>query len=153
MKVIFTQDVAGVARRDEVKEVAQGYALNYLLPRGLALRATPEKLSALAQHSKALEQAGSRELERAQAWAGELSGKTVTIEAKASPAGKLYAAIQPKALAQAISRELKVPVMPTQVRQFEPLKTIGNHPITLKLHENVNVNLNLIIKPLGNAKD
>jgi len=156
MKLILVQEVSGVGHRDEVREVAAGYALNFLLPHGLAVRATPEKLAALAQRNQAREQAGSRELERAKAWGNELRGKSVTIIARASKNGTLYAAIPASAVAQAITTQLKVPVTVSQVVLSEHLKAVGNHQITLKFHDTITTTtttLTLIIKAATNAKD
>ncbi|MBI5466320.1 MAG: 50S ribosomal protein L9 [Candidatus Kerfeldbacteria bacterium] len=143
MKVIFTQEVTGVAHRDEVREVAEGYALNYLFPQGLAVRATPERLAALTQRSQAKQISSSRELEQAKSRAGELGGKVVTLACRASSAGKLYAAVTPDDAAQTMAEQLHLPLTASQIIINEHLKAIGDHQVTLKLHPQISVKITL----------
>ena len=82
MRVIFIQDIAGVAHRDQVREVSDGYALNFLLPKGLAVRANPEKIAAVALRAKAAEQTQVKARIQAEKYAIQLRGRAVTIEAR-----------------------------------------------------------------------
>jgi len=93
MKVLFMQDVKGSAKRGDTKEVAEGYAMNFLLPQKLAVLATADNLvksrKALDQKIKTKETAA----DQSRLLAGKIHGRKVEIKAKANPAGKLYAAI------------------------------------------------------------
>ncbi len=103
MKVILRQDVKGIGRRGERKDVADGHARNYLIPRGLAVAATGQALQ-LDGERKAREVARSRRAEReVRALAAELDGKTVTVAAKVSAGGTLYAAVGPVQVAAALA--------------------------------------------------
>ena len=146
MQVIFIQDVSGVANRDEVKEVSDGYALNYLFPRGLALKATPVNLVALAQKTQARQKQDTKQLVQAQAYLSRFKNKVVTITAKASSSGTLYAAITAEQIADAIQNEIKIPITPAQLIISEHLKTVGEHQVTVKLHPTVSANLTIHIK-------
>ena len=141
MKVIFTQEVTGVAHRDEVREVAVGYAINYLFAHGLAVRATPERLAALTQHSQARQNANLKELAQARGWAGGLANRVVNLSCRASSAGKLYAAVNAAVAAKAAADQLNLPITVDQISIKEHLKTIGDHQIILKLHPEVEVKI------------
>jgi large subunit ribosomal protein L9 len=146
MKVILIQDVSGVANRDEVKEVSDGYALNYLFPRGLALKATPVNLTALSQKTQARQKQDTKQLVQAQAYLSRFKNKVVTIDTKASSSGTLYAAITAEQIADAIQNEIKIPITPAQLVISEHLKTVGEHQVTIKLHPTVSTTLTIHIK-------
>lgn len=141
------QDIPGVAKRSEVKEVAHGYALNFLFPQGLAVRATPEREQALRQHTEGEHKTQSREVDRAHSLAGELKDKTVTIACPASSTGTLYAAIAPELVVQAVQEQLKVRLQPSQVLVPPHVKTIGGHQVQVLLHPEVKITLTLHITP------
>lgn len=146
MKVIFIQDVSGVARRDEVKEVSNGYALNYLLPRGLAVNATPANLVALTQKSQAHERQDTKQLAQAQAYLSRFKNKIVTISAKAATSGTLYAALTAEQITDAIQSATKVPITPAQLVINEHLKTVGDHKVTIRLHPTISTVVTISIK-------
>ena len=137
MKVIFSQDVAGVARRDEVKEVSDGYALNFLLPRKLAVQATPVTLAGATQRKQQADSRVARAEAQAHGYLSQIQGKVVTIAAKAAPSGTLYAALSLEQITDAIQAASKVPLLPTQVVLGEHLKTIGDRKVGIKLHDGV----------------
>ncbi|HAO81520.1 MAG: 50S ribosomal protein L9 [Parcubacteria group bacterium GW2011_GWD2_43_10] len=145
MKVIFTKEVAGVARGNDVREVADGFALNYLLPRGLAVRATPEKIQALAQHQEATKNDQINLQNKAHNLADELNGKTVTIIRPASTAGTLYAAVSGEMVAEAVKQQLKVNLLPNQIDVPHHVKTIGQHQVKINLSQSVSAFINLQI--------
>jgi len=147
MKVIFTQEVIGAGHRDEVREVASGYAINYLFAKGLAVRATPELLAALAQRSQIKQKASSKELTQAKSWAQGLANRVVTMSCQASSAGKLYAAVKSSALTKVVAEQLKLPLTTEQVMVKEHLKTIGDHEVMVKLHPEVEVKIILRLIP------
>lgn len=143
MRVIFTQTVAGVAKRDEVKEVSDGYAVNYLLPRGLAIRATPALLRAASLRSGQAEVHKIKELDRARTLKSELAGKIVSIFARAAEGGTLYAKVRPEVVSEAIAIQLKLRLEPRQIVLPESIKTTGDHAISLHLHDEVEAQLTL----------
>lgn len=145
MKVIFIQEVSGVANRNSVHEVADGFALNYLLPRGLAVLATQEKIQALVRQQESLEKNRSQQQNRAQALAGELNGRTITIVRRASSTGTLYAAISPQMISDVAKEQLKVNLQTTQVIVPSHIKTTGQHKVRINLSDGINATLNLQI--------
>jgi large subunit ribosomal protein L9 len=134
MKVIFRHDVSGVATRNEVKDVSDGYALNYLLPRGLAVQATPEGLAAVAQAGERKQRDQAKALAQAQGFLSQLQGKVVVLTARAAPSGTLYAGVTLERLCDAIQTATKVPLNETQLVLPTHLKVVGDYPISIKLH-------------------
>lgn len=131
MKVIFLKDVRGVGHAHEVKNVSDGYAINFLFKNKLAEPATPEKVAAIEAKARAHE----AELEKAEAELTQkvqsLRGKKITIEARATEKGGLFKSITPKDVAHQVVVQLKVAIPETAVSLPEHLKTIGEHTVTL----------------------
>lgn len=129
MQVIFLKDVRGVGRAHEVKNVADGYAVNFLFKQKLAEPATPEKVAALLAKQKAHE----AELEKQEA---ELTqrvnaarGKRVTIAARATEKGGLFKTITGKEIAHQLVVEHKIAIPETAVTLPEHIKTVGEHTV------------------------
>ena len=93
MKVIFQQDVRGQGKKGELKEVSEGYARNYLIPRNLAMEATRDNLNALALKEKAKKAQEAREKAEAEAAAARLKDVVVTLRARAGANGRLFGAV------------------------------------------------------------
>ena len=106
MKVILQQDVRGKGKKGQTIEVSDGYARNYLLPRKLALEATPDNLNAYNIKEKARLAQIEREKDQARDTGRQLEGTTVHISAKSGGAGKLFGAVTSKEIADAITRDL-----------------------------------------------
>ncbi len=131
MYVVFTQDVPQVAQKNTLKRVRRGYFANYLMPQGYAKMATPELLEGL----KVKIEAQRNETLMAQATLSEqakkLLGKTIKLQAKASPKGTLFRAVSEKAIVEAIKDQERVEVEKSQL-SYEPIKKIGNHSVVVK---------------------
>lgn len=145
MQVIFIQQVPGVAQRDEVREVKEGFALNYLLPQGLAVRATPERVAAVKAKAAARSQGEARARSQAEGWARQLAGQTVVLAAKASDQGTLYASISAPAVASAVREQLGVPLEPHQLALPQAIKSIGSHQVTAKLAPDLTATFSLTV--------
>jgi large subunit ribosomal protein L9 len=129
MQIILRADVRGVGRRGERKEVADGHARNYLIPRGLAVAAT---VGALAHEAEAAARAATRvrrAARDAEALRRALEGRSVTLRAKAAPGGTLYAAVGPAQVAEALRAE-GLAVIPEMVR-MTPVKQAGSARATV----------------------
>lgn len=131
MRVILLQDVGGVGKRHEVKEVADGHALNFLIPRGLAEQATREKLAA---HEKRVAESVAQKEKEQQELNGiiqGLRGERIELKVRATEKGGLFKTIGPKEIAQALN-EQKHAVIPEQaIHPLEPVKTTGDHIIKI----------------------
>lgn len=137
MKVILVQDVPNLGRKGAAVEVAEGYARNYLVPRGLATIATPGALKSLQVEQQRRAAQAQRAAERARADAAQLAGRTVTVHAKAGDAGRLFGAVTSKDVAEAILRQIGVAVDKRRIELPEPIKQLGSFAVEVRLHPEV----------------
>jgi len=144
-KVILLADVKGVGHKNDVVSVSVGYAANYLLPQHLAIDATPERVASLTKLKMAASQQKDVALARAQELAAKLAGQSVTVVAKATPQGRLYGAITPEEIVEAVDRQLGVTVDKKVVSTDEPIKALGVYAVSLKLNPKVAAVISLTV--------
>jgi large subunit ribosomal protein L9 len=142
MKVIFLQDVKGQGKKGEIKDVSEGYARNFLLPRGLAQLATEGNRKTLEQRHVAEGKRKEREKEEAKALAERLAALTLTIPAKAGESGRLFGAITSKQIAEALEKQ-QIVVDKRKIELNEPIRALGVTRVALKLHPEVKGTLNV----------
>lgn len=144
MKVIITKEVKNVGKLGQIIDVSEGYARNFLFPKGLATEATP---TALKQHEERVRHENIR-LEKLKAAAVELKNQleaaSVTIQAKSGEGGKLYGTVTNKEIAQEIKSKLGVDLDKRKI-ELEPIKEIGQHKISVKLHPEVVAHMTISI--------
>lgn len=140
MKVILLADVNGLGKADDIVNVNDGYARNFLLKRKLALEATPSNLNSIKVKKGAQAERARREREEAQAVGAKLSGQRVVLEMKAGEGGKLYGAVTSSDIAGALG-ELGYPVDKKNLSLKSPIKTAGEYDVAVKLHSDVSVNV------------
>ena len=145
MKVIFNVDVKGKAKKGELKEVSDGYARNYLLPRKLASEATADNINALKLKEKAKAAQMAREKAEAEANAAKLGEITVTIRAKAGGAGKLFGAVTSQEIRAALKEQHGIEIEKNKIVQAEPIKTFGAYQIKAKLGYEVSGTINVLV--------
>ena len=145
MKVIFNQDVKGQGKKGEMKEVSQGYARNYLLPRGLATEATADNINAIKQKEKAKAAQAAREKAQAEENAKKLGAVQVVIRAKAGGAGKLFGAVTSEAISKALKEQHGIDIEKNKIVQGEPIKTFGSFTVKAKLGYEVSGTINLLV--------
>ncbi len=138
MEVILLQDVPKLGYADEIVNVKNGYALNYLIPKGLAIMATPSNRKVLAENLKQrafkLEKIKNQALELAQ----KLEGLKVRIGAKASSTGKIYGSVNAVQIAQAIKEQHGLEVDRKRIMvDGENVKELGTYTATINLHKEV----------------
>lgn len=134
MKVIFIKDVGGVGRRDDVKEVSDGYAMNSLIPQGKAVQATPERLAALEKRKGADAAAHASTAAEAVAQAKALKGALIHVSAKANEQRHLYKQISREEIAAAIALEKKITVDAAHIEPLEHIKTLGDFEVVVDIH-------------------
>lgn len=105
MKVVLKQDVKNIGKKDELHEVSDGYARNFLLPRGLAVEADAKAVNEVKTKQAAQEHHKKEELDAAKAVAAKIDGRTVTIHAKGGESGRLFGAVTAKDIAKALADE------------------------------------------------
>lgn len=144
MKVILLKDVRGVGQHSEIKNVADGYAINFLFPQKLAEPATEEKIKQIEAHKKVQEEARQKEEAVLDQKVQSLRSKTVTINARATEKGGLFKSIATKDVIKAIEAEHAVQLPEETISFSEPIKTVGEH-IVLLSSKNVKVEMTAII--------
>ncbi|MDR3239215.1 MAG: 50S ribosomal protein L9 [Clostridiales bacterium] len=137
MKVILLEDVKGTGKKGAVIEASEGHARNYLIPKKLAVEATPAHLNEIENKKKAALHKEMAELEAAQALAQKLSASKVRLEAKIGENGKLFGSITSKEIAAALSARTGLDIDKKKVLLDEPIKMIGEKQIEIKLHPQV----------------
>jgi len=146
MKIIFVQDVPGVARKGEVKDVADGYARNFLLPKGLAEFATLERLQELeAKQVKEQAKLDARKGEF-QKVVGQLEKTHVVFRKKVSKTGKLFAAITPMHIAKKLSDMFKTEIKPEMIKIENQIKEVGEHLIEVVFHPEVKGKIKITVE-------
>jgi large subunit ribosomal protein L9 len=149
VKVVFLQDVEGSGRVGEIKNVADGYARNFLLPRGLAAPATADAIRK-GEARAAKEARRQAELdEQAQALAEKLASAPITIVAKAGRRGRLFGSVTQADIAQEVTNLLGQEVDRHQVLLAEPIKEVGSHEVVIQLTRNVQQAVSLEVQAEG----
>jgi large subunit ribosomal protein L9 len=136
VKVILRNDLDGLGKRGDIVEVADGYGRNYLLPRGIAFLATPGAVDQAARMRRARDLRDSQDREAAQTIATTLVPKVITITAKAGQEGKLFGSVTSADVVVAVREQTGIELDRRQV-EAEPIKLLGQHTVTAKLHRDV----------------
>ena len=145
MKVIFNVDVRGQGKKGEMKEVSDGYARNYLLPRKLATEATADNINALKLKEKAKAAQMAKEKAQAEENARKLSGVQVIIRAKAGNGGKLFGAVTSQEISKALKEQFDIDIEKNKIVQADPIKTFGAFTVKAKLGYEVSGTSNLLV--------
>ena len=134
MKVILQQDIKGQGKKDQLVDVSDGYARNYLLPRKLAITATPENLTAMKRMEKAKQQKLEADKAAALEIAEKLQSAVVKIPARSGGAGgKLFGAVTTKEISESLHAQHGVAIEKHRIMQDEHIKTFGSYEIKCKL--------------------
>ena len=147
MKVVFLEDVEGVAQSGQIKEVASGYARNYLFPRKLAVAATKEALSQYESQRKAYERKQTKLEAEAVKLAEELSKVTVTIKARTGEENRLYGSVTNSDIAEALEKQSGQAVDKRKIELEEPIKRTGSYQVPIHLAKNAVANITVVIEP------
>jgi large subunit ribosomal protein L9 len=151
MKVLFKQDVVDVATAGQVKEVADGYARNYLIPRGLAVAATKAALNQVAVVRAVAARQASEEEKSARALKERLEAQPILVEAKAGQQGRLYGSVTTADVAGAIQRQLGVTVDRRDLEIGDHVRQIGSYEATARLHRVVTATVTVEVRAIGSA--
>jgi large subunit ribosomal protein L9 len=145
MKVMLMQDVPKLGTKFQIVEVSDGYARNYLIPRGLAQPATPALMKEVERYRQQERQKEQREIERAQALAQKLNSIVVEISVPAGEGGRLYHAVSAHEIAQRVKEQHGIEIDRDQILLDEPLRSLGVHSISVRLHRQVRATLKVNI--------
>ncbi|GIO39221.1 50S ribosomal protein L9 [Paenibacillus antibioticophila] len=136
MKVIFLEDVKGQGKKGEIKDVSEGYAQNFLIPRGLVRPATDGNVKTLENQTAAEAKRKEREKEEAAELGKKLEEMTVTLKAKAGEGGRLFGAITSKQVAEALEKA-GIKIDKRKIEMHDPIRSLGVTQVPVKLHPEV----------------
>jgi large subunit ribosomal protein L9 len=136
MKVILLADVKGQGKKGELKNVSEGYARNFLFPRKLAVEASEGAIQQLKSQQAAVAKKEAQELQLAKDLAQKLKNVAVVIHAHPGDGGKLFGAITSKHIADEL-KDLGFEIDKRKIQLGEPIKSLGQHQIHIKLHPEV----------------
>ena len=137
MKVIFVQDVKGSRKKGEIKNVADGYARNMLLPKGYAVEATAANMNKLEGAQASAQHKIDVDIQAAQEAAAKLKGKKVNIAAKAGSNGKLFGSVTAGNVADCLAEQFGVKVDKKKVVLSTDIKNFGSYTATVKLYNGI----------------
>ena len=146
MEVLLLKDVDQLGQAGDIKKVADGYARNYLMPRGLAVMATPGAIKQADLQRESESRRKAHELSEAQALAQLLDGKSVTFQARAGEGDRLYGSITSANIAEALEEEVGQEVDKRKVDLEEPLKELGDHAVTIRLAPEAEAKVTVVIE-------
>lgn len=137
MKVILKENVKSIGKKDEIKEVSDGYARNYLFAKNLAVEANAENLSKLKSKKESESYKRSQDKEEAKKIAEKLSKIKIEIKVKAGENGKIFGGISSKEIAEKLEKDYKIKVDKKKIELKETIKTLGITKVQIKLAEGV----------------
>ena len=148
MKVILQQDIRGKGKRGQMIEVSDGYARNYMLPRKLAVEATPDNVNTMRMNDKAQQEKRQREREEAFAISARMKELTVTVRAKCGGAGRLFGSVTTQEIADALQKEHGIALDKRRIVLEEPIKTVGTYTVKCKLGYEITAELKVRIEEI-----
>jgi len=146
MRVVFLTDVASKGKRGDIRDVADGYARNFLLPRGLALPATPSAIKATQTLSKERAERQAREKQMINEVAQRFEGTELLFKAKAGAKGRLHGSITSTAIASRLSKIADFEIDRKRVNLDQPLHELGTHEIKVNLGPESEIKIKVVIE-------
>jgi large subunit ribosomal protein L9 len=146
MKVILRQDVEKLGQAGDVVKVAAGYGRNYLIPRGIAVEATPGNTKVIEMERIANARRDQREKESASLVAQEIVKLTANLKRKAGEGGSLYGSVTAIDIADFLIAH-KIDIDKRKIQLDEPIKTVGEYQVPIRLHREVTVPIKVIVEP------
>ena len=145
MKVILLQDVKGKGKKGQMLEVSDGYARNFMLPKKLAIEATPDAINTMRMNDKATQERIAREKAEALATSKKLREMTVVVKAKGGGAGRLFGSVTNAEVAEALAKQ-GIKLDKRKIVLNETIKNVGTYTATCKLGYEINAPLTVKIE-------
>jgi len=136
MNVILKKDIKELGKKDSMVNVSDGYAKNYLLPRGFAIEATAGNVNEMKDKQKSVAAKKDKELQNAKDLAAIIDGKDIIIKAKSGDSGKLFGAVSNKDVADEIKLQYKLNIDKKKI-EMDPIKCLGTHDVEAKIYPGV----------------
>lgn len=143
MKVILLQDVKSLGKKDEIVDVSDGYARNFVLPKKLGIEATPKNLNDLKLKKANEDKVAAEKLAEAKALAEKLKDESVTLTMKVGEGGRTFGSISSKEIAEAMKKQLGYDIDKKKIVIKDQIKSIGTTIIDIKLHSQVTAKFNV----------
>lgn len=143
MRVVLRTDVDGVGKKGDILDVADGFARNYLVPKGRAIKATPGVQAQATAMRRSRDVKDARDREGAEAVARKLVPMVIRIPARAGREGRLFGSVTVADVADAVTTQSGIELDRRRVHIDEPIKTLGSHEVPVKLHADVQFRLNV----------
>ena len=148
MKVILQQDVKGKGKKGQMIEVADGYARNYMLPRKIAVEATPDNINTMRMNDKALLERQTKERAEAVRIMNEMKEVTLTLRVKGGGAGRLFGSVTTQEISEALKEQMNIDVDKRKIVLDEAIKNVGTYTVKCKLGYEVVGNLKVKVEEL-----
>lgn len=145
MEVILLEDVKSLGKKGQIVKINDGYARNFVLPKKLGLEATPKNLNDLKLQKAREAKEAAEELQAAKELAVKVEEKPVRLTMKTGEGGKTFGTISTKEVAAAAKEQLGLDIDKKKMKLDEPIKTLGNHIINVKLHKDVTAKLTVSV--------
>ncbi|HEY5506066.1 MAG TPA: 50S ribosomal protein L9 [Coriobacteriia bacterium] len=153
MKVILTAEVKGKGHEGDIVDVARGYAVNYLMPRKMAIVATTGNIKQLEARMNNIQKRNTARLTDAEAIAASIEGKRIMIEAKAGQDGKLFGSVTALMIEEAAAAQLGVDIDHKRMNLARPIKTTGEHVVVVSVFGDVKASLTVKVVGEGGAAE
>ena len=145
MKVILTQDVKGQGKKDQLVNVSDGYARNFLLPRGLAIPADAKSINEMKNKEAAAQYKLETERKAARELAEKLSALTVKLMAAAGTDGRIYGSVTTKDIAEALQKQHNITIDKRKMVLADPIKAFGTYRIDVKLYPEISGQITVVV--------
>jgi len=145
MKVIFLEDVPNVGKAGQIKDVAEGYGRNYLVPRKLAMPARPDDIKNVEAQIKARARLAAKTEAEMKALAADLKGKEITLSARAGQQERLYGSITSADISDAMAKQLSVNVEKRKIEMAEPIHQLGVYEVPIRLGKDINTSIKVTV--------
>ena len=146
MKVILLQDVKGKGKKGQMLEVSDGYARNFMLPKKIAIEATPDAINTMRMNDKAAAEKAAKERAEAMEISRKLRELTVTVTAKGGGAGKLFGSVTNQEIADALKAATGITLDKRKIVIADPIKNVGTYTVTCKLGYEISAPLTVKIQ-------
>lgn len=146
MKVILLQDVKGKGKKGQLLEVSDGYARNFMLPRKIAIEATPDAINTMKMNDKATQERIAREKAEAMELAKKLRGMTLVVTAKGGGAGRLFGSVTNQEIAETLKNKAGITLDKRKIVISDPIKSVGTYTVQCKLGYEINAPLTVKIE-------
>ena len=146
MKVILLQDVKGKGKKGQMLEVSDGYARNFMLPKKIAIEATPDAINTMRMNDKAAAEKAAKERAEAMDISKKLRELTVTVTAKGGGAGKLFGSVTNQEIADALKAATGITLDKRKIVIADPIKNVGTYTVTCKLGYEISAPLTVKIQ-------